>query len=38
MPNANTRCRAMPKIGATCPTGYTSSAGAYRVETGCQSR
>jgi len=24
IPNANTKCRAMPKIGATCPIGFTS--------------
>jgi hypothetical protein len=28
MPNANTRCRAMPKIGATSSVGYTSSGGS----------
>jgi hypothetical protein len=33
-PNANTRCRAMPKIGATYPVGFTASGGAYCIETG----
>jgi hypothetical protein len=23
VPNRNTRCRAMPKLGATCPIGYS---------------
>ncbi len=36
-PNANTRCLAMPKLGPTCPVGYTASGGVYCIETGCQS-
>src|SRR5262245_39436508 len=39
-PGPNTRCRAFPKSGATCPTGYTTSCddcvetGASRVKAG----
>jgi len=29
------KCRAFPKSGATCPSGYMSSF-AYCVETGCE--
>jgi hypothetical protein len=37
VPGPNTRCRAFPKSGATCPVGFTGSFD-YCVETGCQSR
>jgi hypothetical protein len=32
------RAERMPKPGATCPIGFTSSGGVYCFETGCRSR